>query len=111
MLTQARRLLRGEGMPGRHTLAAAGMIFALGFSLALGGCGRNGVTSQSGANQTTTTQQGGTTTTGSTPTGNPADLQDLQNLDGSLNAAFSDLDNDQSAASTDYSSQDQEVQP
>ena len=102
MLIQARR----------HTLAAA-MILALGFSLALGGCGQNNQHSQNGANQTTTSQPGNTTTTGVTTPGstNTGNVQDLQNLDNSLNAAFGDINSDQSAATTDYSQTDQGVQP
>ena len=99
----------------RHTLAA-GMILALGFSLALGGCGHNAQNSQNGTNQPTTSQPGNTTTTGvttpgSTTTSTGNNVQDLQNLDNSLNAAFGDLNSDESAATTDYSQMDQGVQP
>lgn len=101
MLTQARR-----------QLLTAGMIFALGSTLVLGGCGHQHQNSQNGANQTTTTQQGGTTPGGTTTGGTTLNnVQDLQNLDTSLSAAFSDLEGDRTAATTDYSQLDQGGQP
>ncbi len=106
MLTQARR-----------QVLTAGMIFALGFALVLGGCGHLNQSSQNGANQTTTTQPGGTTTGSTTPGGTTTggtpinNAQDLQNLDNSLSAAFSDLEGDRTAATTDYSQLDQGGQP
>lgn len=100
----------------RHGLAAAAMILALGFSLILGGCGRNNQNGQNSANQSTTPQ--GTTSTstptsgGGSTTGNAASsAQDLQNLSDSLNGIYSDIATDATSATTDYSQLDQEVNP
>lgn len=113
----------------RRPFATAGILLALGLSLALGACGKNanqttttgagpsaGQTSTTGSTggQTgsTGTGQGSTTGSGNGQTGSTASaVQDLQNFDASLNDSYNSANSDQSAATVDQSSMDSEVQP